>query len=120
MPKDHDHYTSHSGATSEEPGKVSVLSPEERENFNGITIEASGSGNRTKNDHGYSESEYRDPYKRVYVRQIRFNNIFTWLSLGFFALVVVFLVLPFVSFIFIPTLIPIIILILLNNLLRRR
>lgn len=120
MANDHDHYTSSSGTTSEEPGKVTVLSPEERENFKGITIEAGGSGNRTQNDRGYSESEYRDPYKRVYLRQLRLNNILSWLPLGFLVLVVLFLVLPFVSFIFMPILIPVLIIILFNNLLRRR
>lgn len=120
MADDHDHYTSNSGATSEEPGKVTVLPPEERENFKGITIEAGGSGNRTADDRGYSESEYRDPYKRVYVRQVRLNNILSWLSFGFLVLVVVFLVFPFFSFILIPILIPMFILVLLNNLLRRR
>lgn len=120
MANDHDHYTAHSDATAEEPGKVKVLSPEERENFKGITIEADGSRNRTENERGYSGFEYRDPYKRFYVRQVRLNNILSWLSWGFLALVVLFLVLPFVSFIFIPILIPMFIIILLNNLLRRR
>lgn len=120
MTNDHDHNTAHSGTTSEEPGKVSVLSPEERENFKGITIEADGSGYRTKNERGYSESEYRDPYRRVYVRHVKLNNILSWLPLAFLALVVLFLVLPFVSFIFFPILIPMLIIILLNNLLRRR
>ncbi|MGE5580977.1 MAG: hypothetical protein ACM3X9_00400 [Bacillota bacterium] len=120
MSNDNDHYTSHSGATSEEPGKVTVLPPEERENFKGITIEAGGSGKQEENQRGYSEYEYHDPYKRVYVRQVRLNNALSWLFFGFLALVIVFLVLPFFSFLFIPILIPMFILILLNNLLRRR
>ncbi len=120
MANDNDHYTSYSGAASEETGKVKVLPPEERENFKGITIDAGGSGNQHHN-RDYSEYEYRDPHKRVYVRQVRVTNaILNWLFFGFLALVVVFLVFPFFSFIFIPIVIPMFILILLNNLFRRR
>lgn len=120
MANEHDHYTSHYDNTSEKPGKVTVLPPEERENFKGITIEAETSGKREENRSGYSEYRYHDPHKRVYIRRVRLNNALSLLVFSFLVLIILLLVLPIFSVILIPILIPMFVLILLNNLLRRR
>ncbi len=120
MANEHDHDAFCSDAASETQGKVTVLSPEERENFKGITIEAEGSGKGEENRSGYSEYSYHDPHKRVYIRRVRLNNALSLLFFGFLVLIILLLFLPIFSVIFIPVLIPLFVLILLNNLLRRR
>jgi RNA polymerase subunit RPABC4/transcription elongation factor Spt4 len=51
-------------------GTVEVLSPEEREDFRGLTIESPGP--KEKPSAGYSY-EYQDSGKGVYVRRFNFN-----------------------------------------------
>mgnify|MGYP001326930864 CR=1 FL=1 len=107
---------------TKEQGQVKVLPPEERENFKGITIEVGndGNGNQEQNNRGYYEYDYRDPQKRVYSRRVILNSsLFNWLTIGFLALTIIFILLPF-FYLFIPLLIPLFFFILLSNLLRRR
>jgi hypothetical protein len=51
--------------------EVEVLTPEEREGFQGITIESPGSRRERDEDYSY---EYHDPEKRVYVRRFNLNT----------------------------------------------
>lgn len=121
MANSNDQNTSNSDATSREQVQVTVLPPEERENFKGLTIDTGGTGKQEDNNQGYSEYEYRDPYKRVYVRRVKLNNpVWNWLIFGLLALIVVFIVLPVFSFLFFPIIIPMFLFILVSNLFRRR
>lgn len=98
---------------SQEQGEVQILPPEERENFKGITIDA---GEQEKNNQDYSEYEYHDPHKRVYVRRVNLKGgLFNWVVLGLLFVVAIFIALPFLLFI----IIPMVIVIFLSNLLRR-
>ncbi len=112
MIDDNDHNSSRPGVDQEE-GQVQVLPPEERENFKGITINV---GEEKQDDRNYSEYEYRDPHKRVYVRRVKLPGGFlNWLPLGLIIIAVTFMALPFLFFI----ILPMIIIILLSSLFRR-
>lgn len=112
MVADNDQNSSGRNANQEE-GQVQVLPPEERENFKGTTIDV---GDREQDNRNYSEYEYRDPQKRVYVRRVNLNGgILNWLPLGFLIIAVTFIALPFLAFL----IIPMFIIILLNSLFRR-
>ena len=101
-------------------GQVKVLPPEERENFKGITIEVGDTSRQGQDDRGYYEYDYCDPQRRVYSRHVKLNSsLLNWLILGFLALIVIFIVLPF-FYLFMPLLIPLFFFILISNLLRRR
>jgi hypothetical protein len=51
--------------------EVAILTPEEREDFQGVTIEGSGREGERQADDPY---EYHDPPKRVYVRNFNLNS----------------------------------------------
>ena len=77
--------------------RVEVLSPEERENFQGITIEAN-TGERQRRDYYESEEEYSDPRKGVYVRRFSFGggsgNFLNRILIGLIVLGMLFLAFP--------------------------
>lgn len=85
----------HCGA--EQP-TVEVLSPEERENFQGLTIETESPG-REQRSEGYSGDEYFDPRRGVYVRRFSFgesqNNWLSRIVIGLIVIGVLFLAFPF-------------------------
>lgn len=111
---DHTDQNSPPSDTNEEKGNVQVLPPEERENFQGITIDT---GEQKEQNRNYYEYDYRDPKKRVYVRHINLKGgVFSWLALGLFVITVILVALPFLLFI----IAPMIIVLLLNSLFRRR
>lgn len=98
---------------NQEDGQVQVLPPEERENFKGTTIDV---GDQKQDERNYSEYEYRDPQKRIYVRRINLNGgVLNWLPLGFIIIALSFIALPFLTFL----IIPMFIIILLKSLFRR-
>lgn len=102
---------------NEEQGQVQVLPPEERENFQGITIDTGDTGKQEPNNRGYADYEYRDPQKRVYVRHVNLKSgLLNRLALGLLIITVTFIALPFLLFIIIPA----IFIILFSSLLRRR
>ncbi len=112
MDNDNGHNSSHPGAEQED-GQVQVLPPEEREKFKGITIDV---GEEKQDHRNYSEYEYRDPHKRVYVRRVKLPGGFlNWLPLGLLIIAVTLMALPFLFFI----ILPMIIIILLSSLFRR-
>lgn len=115
-PKTDDSNSSHPN-DNEENGQVQILAPEEREDFQGITIDTGDPTNREQNNRSYYESDYQDPQKRVYVRHLNLKGgILNWIIIGLFIIAVTFIALPFLLFI----IIPMIIFILLSSLLRRR
>lgn len=71
---------------------ISVLSPDERESFDGITIDQEGAGRSGRND--------RPNQQRVYVRQVHFggNNtlsgLLSLLAIGFVVAVILFFAVP--------------------------
>jgi hypothetical protein len=76
--------------------EVEVLPPEERDEFQGITIEQNPQS--SPDERGDSNYEYYDPRKRVYVRQINLSGKGGWLSrilVGLAVLAVIFLAFPF-------------------------
>ena len=72
--------------------EVTVLSPDERENFHGLTIEQDQNGKE------YHRSETNGPNPRVFVRQFSFGSakgsLFLKLLLGAAFLVIIMLALP--------------------------
>jgi hypothetical protein len=73
--------------------EVEVLPPEERDEFQGITIEQNP---QTSGERGYYE--YHDPHKGVYVRQINLSGKGGWLSrilVGLIIFALIFFIFPF-------------------------
>ncbi|HEY8464586.1 MAG TPA: zinc ribbon domain-containing protein [Bacillota bacterium] len=77
--------------------QVEVLSPEERENFQGLTIDASDEKEGSQ-DHYDQEYEYYNPLKGVYVRRFSFGNgkggFLNQLAIGLIVLGLLFLAFP--------------------------
>lgn len=104
---------------NKEQDQVKVLPPEERDNFKGITINTGDSNKRDQNERNYYEYNYRDPQKRVYIRRIKLNSLIGFLHLlawGLLAIAAIFIFFPF----FLYFAIPLFLIALINNLLRRR
>jgi hypothetical protein len=76
--------------------EIEVLPPEERDEFQGITIEQNP---QTSGDEGgYYHYEYHGPHKGVYVRRINLSGKGGWLSrilVGLMILAVIFFIFPF-------------------------
>jgi hypothetical protein len=76
-------------------GEVEVLTPEDREDFQGITIESPGREGERQADYNY---EYHDSQKGVYVRQFNFNSgkggLLNRIMVGLIIAVVLFLAFP--------------------------
>ncbi|MGE5581829.1 MAG: hypothetical protein ACM3X9_04745 [Bacillota bacterium] len=74
-----------------EDPRVTVLPPEERENYSGLTIEQAENGN------SYKESEGTTSSRRVFVHNISLNpgkGLFTSILLGAIFLVIFIIALP--------------------------
>lgn len=108
-----------SSGTNEEQDQVKVLSPDERDTFKGITIDAGDSGKRDRDNGNYYEYEYRDPQRRVYIRRFNLNSLIGFLNLLAVGLLVVGLIIFFFP-LFLYLGIPLFIIFFLNSLLRRR
>jgi hypothetical protein len=75
--------------------EVEVLPPEERDEFQGITIEQNPQA--SGDERGYSDYEYHDPHKGVYVRRINLSGKGGWFGgilAGLAVLAFIFLVFP--------------------------
>lgn len=104
---------------NEEPDQVKVLSPDERDTFKGVTIDAGDSGKRDRDNGNYYEYEYRDPQRRVYIRRINLNSLIGLLYLSAVGLLIIALIIFFFP-LFLYLGIPLFIIFFLNSLLRRR
>jgi hypothetical protein len=78
-----------------DPGKVQVLSPEERENFNGITIEQDGGNSKNANT--------GSPFQKVFVFQSSSGGMLAKLIVSALLLIAVIVFLP-LAILFIATL----------------
>jgi RNA polymerase subunit RPABC4/transcription elongation factor Spt4 len=82
-------------------GMVEILTPEEREGFQGLTIETPGSGGARQDDYSY---EYHEPQTGVDVRKFNFNtghgNLLNRILVGLVIAGVFFLALPILFLIF--------------------
>lgn len=112
-----DDSNSYRSGTNQEQEQVKVLPPDERDDFKGITLNAGDSSDQENRD--YYEYEYQDPRSRVYVRRVKLNPLTGLLYLLAGGLLVVALIFIFFPF-FLYLAIPLLIIALLNNLLRRR
>lgn len=78
--------------------RVEVLSPEERENFQGVTIEANSDERQHRDYYEYENEEYSEPRKGVYVRRFNFGsgkgNLLNRILVGLIVLGVLFLAFP--------------------------
>jgi hypothetical protein len=76
--------------------EIEVLPPEERDEFQGITLEQNPQ--TSGDERGYYDYEYRDSRKGVYVRRINLSGKGGWLSrllVGLIILAVIFFIFPF-------------------------
>jgi hypothetical protein len=103
---------------NEATGQVKVLSPEERDGFKGTTINTGVSGKGDQKSRNYYEYDYRDPYKRVYVRRIKLNSLISVLNILAISLIVLMVIMIFSPF-FLYLGIPLLIIAIFNNLFRR-
>lgn len=78
-----------------DPGKVQVLSPEERENFNGITIE--------QNSDNPKNAKTGSPFQKVFIFQSSSGGMLAKLIIGALLLIAVVVFLP-LAILFIATL----------------
>ena len=90
------------GRCAVETGEVKVLRPDERDEFNGLTIQQGGEADNTT---GFREEtpgnyEYRSegPGHRVYVRQVSFGSQ----SMGFLTKLLIVAVILFLIFVALP------------------
>lgn len=109
----------HRSERNEEPNQVKVLSPDERDTFKGVTIDAGDSGENDRDNRNYYEYDHRNPRRRVYVRHINLNSLMVFLNLLAMGLFIVALIIFFFP-LFLYLGIPLFIILLLNSLLRRR
>jgi hypothetical protein len=74
---------------------VEVLTPEAREDFQGLTLETPGNGGARQDDYSY---EYHEPQKGVYAREFNFNTakggMLGRIIVGLFVAGLLFLVFP--------------------------
>lgn len=116
-PKTDDHSSFRSGTNGEQE-QVKVLPPDERDGFKGITLDAGDSDRRDQENRDYYEYEHRNPRSRVYVRRVKLNPLIGLLNLlvvGLLVIALIFIFFPFLLYLAIPLLI----IALFNNLLRR-
>ena len=75
--------------------KVEVLLPEERESFQGLTIETNSGEEQRRS---YYDEEYSDPQKGIYVRRVSFGsgkgNLLNRILVGLIVMGVLFLAFP--------------------------
>lgn len=109
----------HNSGIKEEQDSVKVLSPDERDTFKGITLDAGDSGKQGQNEWDSYEYDYRDPRRRVYVRRFNLNSLIGFLNFLAVGLLVVGLIIFFFP-LFLYLGIPLLIILVLNSLLRRR